>query len=486
MHELKRRLLRDPLAVSRELARTEDGQATRTRIRDLGLELNVLVDERNVLTVANKRRSRAIGAARKRGDDCSELLAGMRGDSAKIKRIAGSISRVVDELTGLAGAEAASPSMASADGMPRGAISQVITQGAPSRFEPQIGPDGPGVTASRICDRVDDAAWDAYVDSHPHSSAYHSSSWRALIKRNFGHDGHYLNARDDSGRIVGVLPLVHLKSRLFGSFLVSMPYLNYGGPIADSEAISRQLMDHCGNIADELGCSHAEIRECRPRRNWTARTHKVAMIRALPETAEELDRQLGSRVRAQVKRSLDASPAITFGGEELLRAFYSVFSRNMRDLGTPVYGIDFFRDMLFTFPHAFLAVVTIDSRPVAAAFLLGHRDTLEIPWASSLRSVNPLGANMFMYRSILAEAQDRGYRYFDFGRSTKDGATFRFKKQWGAKPRQLHWHYWTADGAETPKLDPDNPKYRFAIKCWQHLPVRLSVLLGPGIVRNLP
>ena len=125
-------------------------------------------------------------------------------------------------------------------------------------------------------------------------------------------------------------------------------------------------------------------------------------------------------------------------------------------------------------------------KPVAAAVLVGYRDTLEIPWASSLRNVNHLGMNIFLYWEILKFATENKYRHFDFGRSSRDSGTYRFKQQWGAVPKQSYWHYWLNNGSTLPAINTGNPKYAIMINLWKRLPLPLSKLLGPPIVRNIP
>jgi FemAB-related protein (PEP-CTERM system-associated) len=159
----------------------------------------------------------------------------------------------------------------------------------------------------------------------------------------------------------------------------------------------------------------------------------------------------------------------------------------MRDLGTPVYGRGFFQAVLETFPStSALFVVRHQGRPVAASLVYWHGGMIEVPWASALREANPLCANVFLYWHMLAFAADHGFATFDFGRSTPDEGTFHFKRQWGAAPQELVWEYWTANGVPVPNVNPKNPKFRVAIRLWQHLPVPLATVLGPHIVRNIP
>jgi len=329
--------------------------------------------------------------------------------------------------------------------------------------------------------------WDNFVKSHPNATPYHFCSVRKLIKNVFGKDDYSLMAVDDSGNITGVLPLIRLSSILFGDFLVSMPYFNYGGPLARDCNIETALVDEAARHCELLGVSHMEIREIKPRNNWPQRTDKVCMIKFLPKDYAELETCLGTKVRAQTKRAERENVQVLCGGNELLDAFYHVFSINMRDLGTPVYSREFFRAMLDCPEfHTQLIVVNLDTQPVAAAFLLGYGELMEIPWASTLKKTNAISMNMYLYRQVLMYAIERGYRFFDFGRSSLNSPTYRFKQQWGAEAVQNYWHYWLRGNQELPQLNPNNPKYRAMIRIWQMLPVMATNLIGPHIVKNLP
>lgn len=342
----------------------------------------------------------------------------------------------------------------------------------------------PVVTVATAADRD---LWDDYVQSHPQASHYHRFGWGDLIGRVFGHEGRYFVARRGAD-VVGVLPTVRLKSRLFGDYLVSMPYFNYGGVLADDDRAAQRLLDAAADYAEHYRLDHFETRHTVARRpQWPARTDKVCMQLSLPDDEQVLFRNLGSKLRSQIKRPVREGAQARDGGAELLDDFYAVFSRNMRDLGTPVYGQGFFAAMLSAWSHDVrIVVVHIGKVPVAAAFLIGHRERLEIPWASSLREYNRLGVNMLLYAEVLKYAIRQRYRVFDFGRSTIDAGTYKFKKQWGAEPLPLHWEYWLPGNAALPELRPDAPKFRLAVAAWQRLPLSIANRIGPAIVKNLP
>lgn len=335
---------------------------------------------------------------------------------------------------------------------------------------------------------ADAGRWDAFVARTPGASIYHLHGWHALIRELFGHASAPLAALDERGTIRGVLPVVRLKSALFGNFAVSMPYFNYGGALAVEPEVRARLADAAVERARDWGCTHLELRSTLPGEcTLPTRTDKVCMELALPESEEALWKRFEPKLRAQIRRPTKEGAVATSGGIELLPEFYDVFARNMRDLGTPVYGRDFFERICRDFAaHVTLVVVRLGGRAVAAGFLLRWGDRVEIPWASSLREFNRTGANMLLYWESLRLAIAGGARRFDFGRSSIDAGTYRFKRQWGAEPVQLHWYYWLRDSRELPNLSPSNAKYRLAIGAWQRLPLGVTTWLGPRIVRNLP
>ncbi len=340
----------------------------------------------------------------------------------------------------------------------------------------------------RLYREQDRQRWDQYAMGSDESSCYHLIAWKDIIEKSFGHRTLYVLAEDGRHEIQGVLPLVQLKSFLFGNFIVSLPFFNYGGICADRSEIRGQLFQKALQIARESGAKHVELRHTYPINGLQVKTTKVSMRLVIPPNPDDLWDAFPSKLRSQVHRPIKEGMFAKIGREDMLDDFYSIFSINMRDLGTPVYPKEFFKNILKAFPASasICAVCTKYHEPVAAGFLVGFKGILEIPWASSLRSYNRFSPNMLLYWSVLRLACERGYKVFDFGRSTLGEGTYKFKEQWGAKPVQLYWHYWLKNGDRMPELNPKNPKYRIAIDLWKKLPVGLTRLIGPSIVKNLP
>jgi len=344
------------------------------------------------------------------------------------------------------------------------------------------------MTITCVHDALDEADWEQFVESHLEASQYHALAWGGLIHRVFGHMPYYLMARDQEGQVRGVLPLIYMKSPLFGRFLTSMPFLNYGGVLCESADARDALLNAAAEVARGLEATHIELRQAAPLEiGWPVRSHKVSMRLELPQRYDDLLKAFPSKLRSQVRRGEKEGMTSRHGGLELLDDFYQVFARNMRDLGTPVYGKGFFKDILLTFSkEARICAAYLADRPVAAGFVIGFRQTLEIPWASSDRRYARFAPNMALYNAALRYACTEGYREFDFGRSTINSGTYRFKEQWGAKPLALYWYYWLSKETKLPELNPQNPKYQLAIRMWQQLPVPVTKFVGPAIVKYLP
>lgn len=349
------------------------------------------------------------------------------------------------------------------------------------RFEETRSDSAVAITTATDGDRGE---WSAFVETHSDSMGYHSWRWRDVFTQAFGHECLYLMARRHR-EIVGVLPLVQIKSVIFGRALTSLPFLNYGGVLADCDDVAQQLIDVAHDEARARRCSHVELRHTEARfPDLPCRQHKVSMRVSLePKLWDRIDK----KARNQVRKAQKSGLTVERGGLDLVADFYTVFARNMRDLGTPVYSRGLFEEVLSVFPErACVHVVRSSGAPVAAGITYTVGDIAQLPWASSLRSSNALCPNHLLYWDALEYATQRGCTTLDLGRSTPGEGTFKFKEQWSARPVPLHWEYVMTAPGDLPNVSPANPKFHLAISLWQKLPLAVTKRVGPMIVRAIP
>lgn len=332
--------------------------------------------------------------------------------------------------------------------------------------------------------------WDPFVRRVPDSSVYHLGGWTELAREVFGHRTLFVEARDGSGSLVGVLPVIHQRSRLLGNFATSLAFFNYGGALATDQEVAHDMMTRAAAAAADLGCRYLEFRDIHVRHgDWSLRTDKITLQLGLPPTFELLGKGLGSKLRSQVKRAEREGVQCRVGTLELLDDFYGVFAVNMRDLGTPVYPKRFFEAILKKFEKdCQLVVIDWRGKPAAAAFLTFWRTRAEVPWACCRAEAKPLGLNMKLYWELLSQSIQRGCSVFDFGRSTVDSGTYRFKRQWGAQPVPLYWYRWErrGSGRENQKSGERGKVMQVAIAVWKRLPLGIANALGSRVSGGLP
>jgi len=329
------------------------------------------------------------------------------------------------------------------------------------------------------------AAWDAFLSRHPGATPYHRWAWMDAVHRAYGFAFAPLAAWRD-GQTVGVLPLVRIRLPGLPGWLVSVPYGDLGGPLAEDAATGQALVDTALEQVRRLGAAGLELRRLGHEPQSGA---KVLIRRALPAGAPLLMRSFRAKLRSQINKPQRDGLRAQTGGPELLSAFYRVFCRNMRDLGSPVHALDWFRAVLGGFgDQARVTVVSLpDGFPAAAAIWLVQGRTAFNPWASSLREHNRANPNMLLYWSMLSRAAGEGVEDFDMGRSTPGGGTHRFKLQWGGREVGLSWERLAPSGRSRPLSGVTRPgRARKALAaCWSRLPLPMANAAGSVMRRYI-
>jgi FemAB-related protein (PEP-CTERM system-associated) len=336
------------------------------------------------------------------------------------------------------------------------------------------------------CTPADDTGWNRFVHASPRATFYHRAEWRG-INEQLGHKTCHL-AANDGDRIVGVLPLVRLKSLLVGSIACSMPFVNYGGPAGETDEIEQQLLTAASEVADEWGVDYLEIRS--PRHlgdRYPSSDHKVSMTIPLNPDPEVVMNGFKREQRKEIRRAAKNGFTVKFGAE-LVEDFYAVLSDSWHELGTPIFDIAYLRAMLHAFGDAIRVCVVYDAdgRPAAGAFEGVHNTTVEGMWLGMRPEYRRQLVGYVLYWALIEDACALGATSFHLGRSTKDSGGEQFKTKWNADAMQLYWHYVLRTRNEIPALNPSNPKYQFAINTWRRLPVSVTKLIGPYISRNIP
>jgi len=336
---------------------------------------------------------------------------------------------------------------------------------------------------------ADKARWNQYVHAHPQATAYHNFSWVQSVEQAYGHlNASQIAVIDD--KIVGVLPIIKMKTPLSGHFYCSLPFCDVGHALADNEQIITALLDKLHDMKNSSQAKKIEYRDTfslvdaattTTNDEWQGK--KVRMLLPLPDTSEQLLKSFKSKLRSQINKSEKNGLTYQLGNSaELLDAFYQIFIYNMRKLGSPVHSKNWFQALRENYQdNILISIVSTEKIPIGAAVVLRNGNKACIPWASTLVEYNRLAPNMMLYWSLLKAVTDSGSQEFDFGRSTYGEGTFKFKQQWGAQPLPLHWFLPGQQQSLSEKSTKPGQPRKIVEHAWSKLPISITTLIGPRI-----
>jgi len=327
---------------------------------------------------------------------------------------------------------------------------------------------------------------DRYVLEHPQGTPFHETRWLDLVRTTFDFPNQTLVAWQGS-EIRGVLPLSLVAAPITGRRLVSVPFGVYGGILADdAEAIG--ALDEGARILAE----HSNVRFVETRYLGPAPTHhqSVALYetyrRELPQDPDEVLGTIPRKARAEVRKARNKQGATLVEGT--LDAFYPLYCRNKRGLGSPVFPRRYFRRLLDLFGHRALlhSVVLPDGRVVAAVLSLQSGGTIYPYYSGALPEAGRLGINNAMYAFLMEDAVRRGLRIFDFGRSRIESGPAAFKSNMGFPATALDYQFYFPHGGRPPRINPSNPKMKIPQRVLSSLPMWVARLVGPSVMRHVP
>jgi len=326
----------------------------------------------------------------------------------------------------------------------------------------------------------------ASPETPPHLA--HASEWAAVIRDAYGHPPLYLAAEDESGQR-GLLPAIVVRRPLLGAVVASMPFLDGGGPSAETPAIERALLSRLVQEARRLGARLVEVRSAHRLPVDTVPTeHKVNMVLPLTRDAGVLFAGIDRAARSQIRKAERSGLSIETGGAERLDAFCAIYAARMHELGSPMHARRFFDAIFAHFgSRARVMLARTGTTPVGALIALEHGGTVTVPWASSLREHAALCPNMLLYWEVIRAASRDGFERFDFGRSTRDSGTYRFKRQWGAQEEPIYWYSIpvAARRDETVESTAGHAAGELGVQIWRHLPLGVTRQLGPRVRKYL-
>ncbi|MFW5895670.1 MAG: GNAT family N-acetyltransferase [archaeon] len=295
----------------------------------------------------------------------------------------------------------------------------------------------------------------------------HNPTLSKILKKSFGFDSKNIMIKQ-SDKIIGVFPISIINGKL-----VSIPHFSYGDILLNGSETEKK------KIRDKILNKQYEIRSFEA---FSAYYNdlKIMSYLELKDSVEDQWNYWKSKLRSQIRKGIKNGVQVKKGRKEYLTEFYRVYSKNMRDIGSPVLSYKFFKNILEFYQHgeAKVFLAEYQNKTIASSIVLTYKDFAEVCWASSLKEFNNTQANMVIYWEMIKHAVNQNYDIFSFGRSSKDSNTYRFKKQWNPKEKQLYFNYSHPQKISIKKMT-------FLSKLWSKLPLFIANLIGPYISKRI-
>ena len=334
-------------------------------------------------------------------------------------------------------------------------------------------------------DAANVARWDAFVIACPDATFFHRAGWQNIIANVFRHDTYFLYAEAD-GAIVGVLPLGHVNSWLFGNALTGLPFAVYGGVAALNPQAADALEHEAQRLARTLGVAHLELRNVEARHpDWPTQDIYVTFRKEILATDDANMQAIPRKQRAMVRKGIKNE--LVSHIDSTVDRFFALFADNVHRHGTPAMPKKYFQALQKEFGQdcEVLTVTTSDGKPLSSVLSFYFRDEVLPYYAGDDEAARELAANDFKYWELMRRACARGLKVFDYGRSKLGTGPYAFKKNWGFEPKPLHYEFCLYKRDSIPQNNPNNAKYKLMISTWRRMPLALANWLGPFIVRNL-
>lgn len=323
-------------------------------------------------------------------------------------------------------------------------------------------------------------------------SPFHLFEWKEIFENVYGYECQYLIA-ENRNHIVGILPLVMIRSKLFGFRLCSLPFLDYGGPVLDYD--KTDSLSSLESFLNYLSCytnkaDYLEIRsppqvgvmnysetvfECG---NVKYLSFLINLNRSFDEIWQhDFDSDLRKKIRKATKHNIRVADR---NFEEAMNEFYHVYILAMKRLGSPPHKIGFFTALpkMLGDKRVKFFPIAMEGKLVGGAIVFLGNSTMYYGYEVINPEYRNLRPTYLLYSEMLKWGCKNKFRLFDTGRTLYGSGVYLFKKQWKGKERILPYYY---HGKKIPREDP-REKYEFLSKLWSKLlPLSITAKIGSHI-----
>lgn len=251
-----------------------------------------------------------------------------------------------------------------------------------------------------------------------------------LLKQIFGYKPEFhIFFQDDTVRVIGFISGVTFKNKF-----ISIPHFSCAGFLAKDESLYHEFLSHIKRDFFIRSLSRVSPH---------ISGEKVVSFIPLDKGYEALHTSFKYNIRRQIRVAQEKGVTVKFGRKELLDDFLTIYRKNMCRLGSPALPRHFFEKVVSGWENGEAVIVCAyyEGKPIGCSFLLSYGDVIENCWAGFLVEHNKLFAPYLTYSEMIKYAAEHQYRFFSFGRASKDSGSLAFKKHWNTESKQIYYNY---------------------------------------------
>jgi serine/alanine adding enzyme len=350
-----------------------------------------------------------------------------------------------------------------------------------------------------LIDPVKEPSWDHFVINHPNGQIYHHSGWKTHLESSFKHiKGKYyvLNGGGGSDIFAG-LPVFEVKSWLTGRRLVCSPYATHCDPLVTDPGQINIFLEELIRLSKELKCTYIELKTFKTdalinNQQFGAsryyRYHYLNLGLPLDKLWTGFHR---SCVRQRIQRAERSDVQLKVGATESdLKDFYRLLAMTRERRALPLQPYSFFKSLWDVFSPSKqiqLLLAQKDGVSVSTLLLLLFKDTMTAEYAASDKNFKDMSPNHFLFWEAIRTAHEKGYKIFDFGRTSPQNTSLMdFKKRWGTQEVSLTHYYYPAERATAVSQKEEGWKYKIVKKVVSlDLPGPAQKFLGDFLYRHM-
>ncbi len=329
--------------------------------------------------------------------------------------------------------------------------------------------------------------WDRFVLKHPSGSFFHQIGWKRVMEKTYGYEARYFYA-ERGGKITGIAPAFLISNWLTGRCLISLPFAVYGGICAADEETAQALLGQLEQLAQAERVEYLELRH----RNggllpgYHANPRYATFTMPLVADPQAVYNGFSKDIRYMIRKAERAGLTVRRGLDQL-GIFFHLMNTTLRRLGTPSFPRTLFENLVHEFPgQVDLSLVYSGWRPLAGGMTFFFRNTAQPYYVGAEEEAKAVAANNFLWWQMIKLAVETGRTEFDFGRSKRDSGHYDFKKKWKPRIEPLDYQIRLIKRKTIPNFSPTNPRFALAGNVWKRIPLGLTRMIGPRVVRWFP